>query len=96
MPMRTTIPGRTAMEAKARERLYRLVDEIPEGEVHAAERYLEYLAEHGDPFVRALRNAPEVDEPLSDEDREALDEGRRALDEGDVVTDEELRAELSI
>jgi hypothetical protein len=41
-------------------------------------------------------NAPEDDEPLSDEDREALDEGRRALAEGDVIGDEELRAELGI
>lgn len=84
------------MEAKARERLYRLVDQIPEEEVHAAERYLEYLAEHGDPFIRALMRAPESDEPLSEEDHEALNEGRRALVEGDVVTDEELRAELGI
>jgi hypothetical protein len=84
------------MEAKAKERLYRLVDQIPEDEVHAAERYLEYLAEHGDPFIRALIMAPDEDEPLSDEDRQALEEGRRALAEGDVVTDEELRAELGI
>jgi len=84
------------MEAKAKERRYRLVDRIPEEEVHAAERYLEYLAEHGDPFIRALMTAPDEDEPLSDEDGEALEEGRRALAEGDVVTDEELRAELGI
>jgi hypothetical protein len=41
-------------------------------------------------------NAPEDDEPLTDADREALEEGRRALAEGDVVSDEELRAELGI
>jgi len=85
-----------AMEAKARERLRRLVELIPEREIHAAERYLEYLAEHGDPFVHALKNAPEADEPLSDEDREALEEGRRALDDGDVVSDEEFRETLGI
>lgn len=84
------------MEAKAKERLYRLVDQIPDGEIHAAERYLEYLTEHGDPFTRALMAAPDDDEPLSREDREALDEGRQALAGGDMVTDEELRAELGI
>lgn len=31
------------MEAKTKERLYRLVDRIPQGELHAAQRYLEYL-----------------------------------------------------
>lgn len=84
------------MESKAKERLHRLIELIPEPEIHAAQRYLEYLAEHGDPFMRALKNAPETDEPLSDEDREALEEGRRALDEGDVVSDEELRETLDI
>ncbi|MDP2957389.1 MAG: hypothetical protein Q8N53_13275 [Longimicrobiales bacterium] len=84
------------MEAKAKERLYRLVEQIPDEEIHAAERYLEYLAEHGDPFIRALMTALDDDEPLSQEEREALEEGRRALAEGDVVTDEELRAELGI
>lgn len=84
------------MEAKAKERLYRLVDRIPPGEVHAAERYLEYLAELGDPFIRKLMNAPFDDEPVSEEDRADLEEGRRALAEGDVVTDEELCAELGI
>jgi len=91
-----TTAGMDAMEAKAKERLYRLVDQIPEGEVHTAERFLEYLAAAQDPVMLALLNAPEDDEPLSDEDREALEEGRRALAEGDVVSDEELRAELKI
>ena len=82
------------MEAKAKERLYRLVDRIPDGEVHTAERFLAYLANVNDPLMRALGDAPEVDEPLSDEDREALEEGRRALESGAVVTDDELHAEL--
>jgi hypothetical protein len=81
---------------EARERLYRLVEQVPDGEIHAAERNLEYLVKQGDPLVRALMHAPASDEPLSDEDRKALEEGRRALDDGDVVSDEELRAELGI
>ncbi len=72
------------MEAGAKERLYRLVDQLPDGEVPTAERFLACLAGLDDPLVRALLNAPEVDEPLSDEDREALEEGRRALESGDV------------
>jgi hypothetical protein len=84
------------MEARAKERLHRLVDRIPEGDVHAAERYLEYLASSDDPVMRALMNAPEDDEPLTPKERKALEEGRRALAEGDVVSDEELRAELGI
>ena len=88
--------GRTAMATEVKERLYRLVDALPEGELHAAERYLEFLARHRDPFVQTILNAPEAAEPLSVGDREALDEGRRALEAGDVVTDGALRAELGI
>jgi hypothetical protein len=86
------------MEAKRKPRheLHQLIDALPEEETHAARRYLEYLARHGDPFLRAIHNAPEIDESLSEEDRQALDEGRRALGEGDVVSDKELRAELGI
>ena len=88
--------GPTAMATEVKERLHQLVDALPSYELHAAERYLEFLARHGDPFVQTLLDAPEAAEPLSSGDREALDEARRALDEGDVVTDRALRAELGI
>jgi hypothetical protein len=42
----------TAMTIK--EDLYRLVDELPESEPHAAKRYLEYLRNMGDPVLRAM------------------------------------------
>ena len=84
------------METESKERLHRLVDALPAGELPAAERYLEFLSWHGHPFVRALLNAPEATETLSEEDREALREGRDALEAGDVISDRELRAELGI
>ncbi len=84
------------METATKTRLHRLVDKLPEGEVHAAERYLEYLTEQADPLVTALSNAVEVDEPLTDDDCAALEEGRLALDAGDTISDNELRAQLGI
>jgi hypothetical protein len=84
------------MEAKTKEKLHQLVDRVPDGEVHTAERFLEYLATSDDPMMRALMNAPEMDEPLSDADREALEEGRRALEAGDVVSHEELRKAIGL
>ena len=86
----------TAMKTEVKTRLHWLVDKLPEEEVHAAERYLEYLAEQADPLVTALSNAAEVDEPLTDDDRAALEEGRLALDAGDTVSDDELRSQLGI
>ena len=79
------------METMTRERLHRLVDILPAGELPVAGRYLEFLAGFGHPLVRVLFTAPEADEPLSAGDRKALDEGRRALDAGDTVSDRELR-----
>ena len=92
----TITSGKIAMEAKARERLYRLVDQIPEGEVHAAARYLEYLAEHGDPFIRKLMNAPIHDQPVTPEEEEAVREAWEAVKAGDVYTLEEVEKDLGL
>ena len=84
------------MKIEAKTRLHRLVERLPEEEIHAAERCLEYLAEQGDPLLRVLSSATEVDEPLTDADRAALEEGHLALDAGDTVSDDELRSQLGI
>ena len=84
------------METELKERLHCLVDALPAGELQAAERYLEFLSGQGHPLVRALLDVPELTEPLSERDHEALAEGRRALEAGDTVSDEELRTELGI
>lgn len=47
-----------------REELYRIIDEIPEGELPGVHRYLEYVRDVGaDPVRHALDNAPLDDEP---------------------------------
>ena len=46
-----------------KEKLHRLVDELPEEECHAAERYLEYLRDQGDLLLHRLASAPYDDEP---------------------------------
>lgn len=84
------------MEARVKERLYRLVDGLPEGALDTAEHVLETLSTSDDPVVRALINAPEEDEPPSDEDRAALEEGRAALEAGDLVSNAELCEELGL
>jgi hypothetical protein len=44
----------------------------------------------------ALERAPLDDEPMTDEDRDALAEARAARVRGDVVTTEELRRQLKL
>lgn len=82
------------MEAKAKDRLHRLIELIPEREIHAAERYLEYLAEHGDPFLRKLIALPEEEEELSEEGHRLLDEGYEDLRAGQTHSLEDVKREL--
>ena len=84
------------MEAKAKERLYQLVDRIPEGEVRTAERFLEYLSASDDPVLRSLMNAPEDDEPTTPEEEEAVRESLEDIEAGRVQTLEEVREELGL
>lgn len=84
------------MEAKAKERLYRLVERIPKEEIHAAERYLEYLAERGDPFIRKLMNAPFDDEPVTEEEEAGVREAWEDYKAGRVHSLEEIKQELGL
>lgn len=53
------------------EKLHHLIEELPEAELHAALRFLEYLRQTStgaDPVLQALLAAPPDDEPLSEEE----------------------------
>lgn len=82
------------MEAKAKERLYHLVDLIPEAEIHAAARYLEYLAEHGDPLIRRLMDAPFDDEAVTEEEEAGVREAWADYKAGRVHTLDEVKKEF--
>jgi hypothetical protein len=78
-------------------RLHRLVDELPESEVPAAERYLEYLRLAGqDPVLHAILTAPEDDEPETAEERLAVDEAREDIRAGRVLDLDQVKRELGI
>lgn len=77
-----------------RERLRILIEDLPEQEVHTALRFVEYLRQEGegeDPLLIALRNAPDDDEPLTEEDLEALREAEEDVAQGRVVSHEQAR-----
>ena len=84
------------MEANPRDRLYRLVDRLPDAEVHAAERYLEYLTELGDSLMRVALAAPEEDEELSERGCRLLDEGREDFATGRTHSLGEVKRELDL
>ncbi len=78
-----------------REALRRLVDALPDQDLYAAQRYLEYLrASSVDPVLQAFMQAPVDDEPLTAEDEAALAEAQEAVERGEVEPWEKVRAEL--
>jgi predicted transcriptional regulator len=79
-----------------KEKVHRLVDELPEAEMPEVARYLEHLRKKSDPLQRALREAPEDDEPITEEEAQAIEEGERDLEEGRIVTSARARVHLGL
>ena len=74
-----------------RQTLHTLVDELPENELLAARRFLEYLRRTEDPLRAVLDAAPIDDEPLTEEDLAAIRDGLEDKARGDVVSHEEVK-----
>ena len=77
-----------------KEALHRLVDRLPESELAAAHRLLEYLHAGGDPVLRAFLAAPEDDEAETPEEATAVREARERVRSGEVTSHEDLAREL--
>jgi hypothetical protein len=74
-----------------RQALHTLVDELPEPEVLAAKRFLEYLRQQPpDPLRVVLDAAPLDDEPVTDDDLAAIREGFEGKARGETVPHEEV------
>lgn len=74
-----------------RQTLHTLVDELPELELQAARRYLEYLRQTADPLRRALEVAPADDEPLTDDDLAAIRQGRADRSKGETASHDAIK-----
>ena len=81
---------------RTRDRLHRLIDDLPEDELAAVEEVLTRRRQADDPFLRALANAPAESEPLSPEDEADIDEGWEAIRRGELVSNDELRRKLGL
>ncbi len=75
--------------------LHTLVDELPEAELPAAMRFLEYLRRQADPLRSPLEAAPVDDEPVTEEDLAAIREGLAEKARGEVVSHEEVKRLLA-
>jgi hypothetical protein len=78
-----------------KEELHCLIEELPECELHAAKRFLEYLrAVPLDPVLRAFLEAPEDDEPVTEEEEAAIAEAKAEIDRGEGIPWEVVEARL--
>lgn len=78
--------------SKQRAALHRLVDELPDPDVRTAARVLEALrATAADPVLRALMDAPEEDEAISEEEEASVAEALAEADRGEPIPHEEVK-----
>lgn len=78
---------------RTRERLHRLIDQVPDGELDAIERLLADRRPTATSFP-AFADAPEDDEPVTPEDEAALAEAYADVAAGRVVPHDEARRRL--
>ena len=72
-----------------------LVDGMPPDELLVIKRFVQYVRDLEDPFLRKLAEAPWDDEPLTDEDLAAIIEDENSDGDG-LIPAEELYRELKL
>ena len=78
----------------SRDALHDLVDRIPDEEIPAAKRFLEYLAIS--PAYRAALSAPPDDEPVTEADAAAIERARDEVLARRVVSHEDILREFGL
>jgi hypothetical protein len=74
--------------------LHELIDRLPEDELLAAQRFLEFLA--SSPACRAALSAPPDDQPVTEADAIALSRAREEVRAGKVVSHDEILREFGL
>lgn len=77
-----------------RDSLHQLIDRLPETELSAAQRFLEYLA--SSPACRTALLAPVDDEPVTKGDAEAIARARADVEAGRFVSHDEVLREFGL
>jgi hypothetical protein len=78
----------------SRDTLHDLVDRIPEEELPAAKRFLEYLAVN--PAYRGALSAAPDDERVTEGDAVAITRAREDVREGKVISHDEILREFGL
>ena len=73
-----------------------LIDGMPPDELLVIKRFIQYVRDLEDPFLRNLAEAPWDDEPLTDEDIAALAESKEDIKAGRLIPHEEVMREFGL
>ena len=79
-----------------RSRLLQVAEHLPDEEIQAAIRYLEFLAGRGDPYLSYLMSAGEEEEEVSEQGQRLLDEGWEDIEAGRLMGSDEVKRELGL
>lgn len=78
---------------KTKQQAHELIERLSAGQISAVVNLLEAML---DPVSIALANAPIDDEPVSEEEARDIAEARAAYARGEVISHEEVLAELGL
>jgi len=78
----------------SRDTLHILIERIPDEELAAATRFLEFLAVS--PAYRAALSAQPDDEPVTERDAQAIQRAREEIRAGSVVAHDEILREFDL
>ena len=78
----------------AKDTLHKLVDFLEENEADEAAKFVSYLIYLRDPVLRALREAPVVDEPETEDELAAMEEAYEDLKSGNVIPSDKIFDEI--
>jgi hypothetical protein len=78
----------------SRDALHELIDRLPEAELAAAQRFLEYLAIN--PAYRAALSAPEGDEPVTEADAAGVIRSQHEAGSGLATPHDEILREFGL
>ena len=81
--------------AMTKDDLHHLIDDLPDTEVQAAARYIQFLQNSRDPLMQALLDAPLDDEPETDEELKGANEAWQEYRDGEARPWAEVRGELA-
>ena len=82
--------------AALRQDLKELVDALPDRDLYAVKRYIQFLNYLDDPVAMSMAEAPLDDEPLIDEEIAAMAEGKDDVKAGRLISHEEIMRKFGL